>query len=100
ARTVSWTRCGFTSAPKMAASSVTSFDFTPSAFRKGALGAATALVLSDLDDAVLGAGDGALDQQQVPFCVDLVDGQADLGAALRAHVPGHAHALHHPRRRR
>src|SRR6266540_1813811 len=41
ARTVSWTRCGFTSAAKMDSSSVTSFDFLPAESSRGALGAAT-----------------------------------------------------------
>src|SRR5438445_7300976 len=40
ARTVSCTTCGFSSAPKMAASSVTSFDFLPAESSKGAFGAA------------------------------------------------------------
>src|SRR5438034_3093273 len=66
ARTVSWTRCGLSSAPKIASSSVTCFDALPAASRTGALGAAT-LLLPDLDDAVLGAGDGAVDEQQVPL---------------------------------
>src|SRR4029077_4490687 len=37
ARTVSWTRCGFTSAPKTRASSATCFDDVPSTVRMGAL---------------------------------------------------------------
>src|SRR5204862_260433 len=46
ARTVSWTRWGFTSAPKTCASSVRSFDLFPSPSRTGALGAATAHLLA------------------------------------------------------
>src|SRR5215208_2947408 len=98
ARTVSWTRCGLISTAKTAASSVRSFDFLPVESSTGALGAATALVLSHFDDAVLGAGDGALDQQQVALGVDLVHGQPDLGAALTAHAAGHLLALEHARR--
>src|SRR5438067_6081936 len=43
ARTVSCTTCGFTSAPKTEASSVSSFDFLPAASRSAAFGAATTL---------------------------------------------------------
>src|SRR3954452_19479273 len=96
ARTVSWTRCGFTSAPKTPSSSVMLFEEP----RTSALGAAMALVLPDLDDPVFRPGDGALDQQQVPLRVDLMHGQPDLRDALAAHPTGHADALAHTRRRR
>src|SRR6266542_1933084 len=100
ARTASWTRCGFTSAPKTAASSVRSFDFLPFASSTGALGTAMRPVLPDLEQPLAGAGDGALHEQQVVLDVDRVDDEADLRAALRAHVAGHADALHDSRRRR
>ena len=66
------------------------------------LGAATVahLLLSDLDEAVLRAGYGALDQQQVPLGVDRVHRQADLRHALAAHAAGHLHALEDARRSR
>src|SRR3954468_10961440 len=89
ARTVSWTRCGFTSAAKTASSSETLF-WEP---RTGALGAATAPVLSDLDNPVARTRHGALDQEQVPLRVDVVDGQPDLGDPLSAHPAGHPDAL-------
>src|SRR5829696_5626634 len=98
ARAVSWTRCGLMSTANTDASSVRSFDFLPVTSSTGALGAATTLVLSDLDDAVLRAGDGALDQQQIPLDVDLVHGQADLRAALTTQSAGHLLALEHARR--
>src|SRR5439155_25672668 len=90
---VSWTMCGFTSAPKTPSSRVT-FLVEP---RIGALGAAT--ILPHLHEAVARAGDGALHEQQVPFRVDLVHGQADLGHALAAHAAGHANPLEDPRGR-
>src|SRR5438552_4561441 len=96
ARTVSWTRCGLTSAAKTPSSSVTVFC-DPST---GALGAATVLVLSDLDDSVARAGHGALDEEQVPLRVDIVHGHPDLGDALAAHPAGPADALADARRRR
>src|SRR6201999_1480229 len=46
---------------------------------------------TNLDDRVLGAGDGAFDQQQVAVGVDLGDFQAALGAALVAHLTRHPH---------
>src|SRR5436190_5386331 len=82
ARTASCTRCGLTSAPKTLSSSVRSLAFLPVPSRTGALGAATADLLAHLDQTVLRAGDGALDEQQVLLGVDRVDGQADLRDAL------------------
>src|SRR5438105_7686923 len=96
ARTVSWTRCGFTSAPKTPSSSVTLFEEP----RTWALGAATTLVLSHFHEPVLGPGDGALDQEQVPLRIDLVHRQPDLGDALAAHAAGHADPLEDARGRR
>src|SRR4051794_5087326 len=80
ARTVSCTRCGLPSAPKRDSSSATS-DFVPAVLRSGALGAAMAPVLPDLDQPALGAGHGALHKQQVALRVHGVDNEADLRAA-------------------
>ena len=52
------------------------------------------------DDAALGAGDGALDEQQAPLGVDRVDGQVLGGLAVEAHATGHPHALEDARRGR
>src|SRR3954451_2430945 len=46
-----------------------------------------------LHDAVLGTGDCALDEQQVPLGVDVVHRQAELRDALAAHAAGHLDAL-------
>src|SRR4249919_1523882 len=100
ARTVSCTRCGFTSAPKTSASSVRLLADFPPLSRTATLGAATVLVLSDLDDPVLGARHRALDQEQVPLRVDLVHGQPYLRDSLTAQAPGHLLTLQDPRRRR
>src|ERR1041385_8969572 len=99
ARTVSCTRCAFTSTPKMDSSSVTSFALVPAASSSGALGAAMAPVLPDLEHPALGAGYGALHEQQIALRVDRVDDEADLRAALPAHAPGHLDALEDARRR-
>src|SRR4051794_9086447 len=56
------------------------------------------LLLPDLDDAVLRARDGALDEQQVVLDVDVVDVQPHLGDALAAHAAGHLDALEDARR--
>src|SRR5581483_7738350 len=53
-----------------------------------------------LDDAVLRARDGALDEQEVPLRVDRVHRQTGLRDALAAHAARHADALEHARRRR
>src|ERR671914_607980 len=90
ARTVSWTRCGFTSAPKTEASSDTSFDRLPAASRRATLGAATPL-LPHLDDAVRRPGHGSLDEQEILLGVDRVDRKADLGHALASQAAGHLH---------
>src|SRR4051794_9510180 len=92
ARTASWTRCGLTSAPNVASSRSTLRALVP-APRTGALTLATTGVLPDLDDAVLRAGDRALDEQQVVLGVDGVDPQTDLGDALAAHAAGHLDPL-------
>src|SRR5436190_10627222 len=123
ARTVSWTRWGFTSAPKTCASSVRSFDLFPSPSRTGALrrrlgdavwrsaglcpvdrfvpasdlGAATAHLLPDFHQPVLWPRNGAFDEQQVLLRVDRVDGQADLRYALAAQPAGHLDPLEDPR---
>src|SRR5436190_6781201 len=99
ARTVSWTRWGFTSAPKTCASSVRSFDLFPSPSRTGALGAATAHLLAHFDQAVFRTGYRALDEQQVLLRVDRVDGQAYLRDALAAQPAGHLDPFEDPRRR-
>src|SRR5439155_14902680 len=52
-----------------------------------------------LHEAVLGARDRALDQQEVPLDVDVVHDQAELGDALAAHAAGHLDALEDARRR-
>src|SRR5215216_3097202 len=67
---------------------------------KAQLRAATALLLSDLDDAVLGAGHAALDHEQVVLGVDRVDGETDLRPPLAAHPARHLHALEDARGRR
>src|SRR5437870_7293567 len=105
ARTTSWTRCGLTSAPKTVASSVKSFAFLPAASRTGAFGAVPLLammrpVLSDLDERILGAGNRALDEEEVPLRINLVDDQPDLGLSLAAHAAGHLPSLEDSRRRR
>src|SRR3954468_21849724 len=46
-----------------------------------------------LHDAVLGTGDCALDEQQVPLGVDVVHREAELRDALAAHAAGHLDAL-------
>src|SRR6476646_1459124 len=51
-----------------------------------------------LHDSVLGAGDCALDQQQVPLGVDVVHRQAELRDTLAAHAAGHLDALADARR--
>src|SRR5215208_6499489 len=99
ARTASWTRCGFTSEANTPSSRAFSREDWPVTPRSGALGAAT-LLLPDLDDAVLRARNGALDQQQVLLGIDRVHDEPDLGRTLRAHLAGHLHALHHARGRR
>src|SRR5690349_8758194 len=122
ARTVSWTRWGFTSAPKTRSSSVRSFDLLPPPSRIGALrrrlgdaawrsaglcpvdrfvpasdlGAATAHLLADFHQPVLWPRNGALDQQQVLLRVDRVDAQAHLSDALTAEPAGHLDPLEDP----
>src|SRR5207249_8660463 len=107
ARTVSWTRCDFRSAANTSPSRVTCLAALPAGSRSGALTALAMVVvarvrllLPDLDDAVLRAGDGALDEQQVLLGVDLDHLQAHLGDALAAEAAGHPHALEHARRGR
>src|SRR6185437_5695009 len=121
ARTVSWTRCGFTSAPKTSPSSVTCLVDLPAESRRGALGsvfvravelrsaalpdlvvlaAGMGPLLPDLDDAVLRPRDRPLDEQQVVLGVDLVHLQADLGDALSAEASGHLDPLENARGRR
>ena len=109
ARTTSWTRWGFTSAPNTLPSSVTSFaDFARSVPRSRGLDGLSAragwrlCAFSSLISTMpfFGTGDGALDEQQVLLRVDLVDEQADLGDALAAQAAGHLHALEDARRRR
>src|SRR5215211_5374115 len=92
-RTASCTRCGLRSAPKTPSSSVASFEDLPLMPRRGALGAATALLLPDLDDAVLGPRNRPLDHEQVVLGIDRVDGETDLGCPRAAHAPGHFHSL-------
>src|SRR5919199_6884411 len=103
----------------MFSSSVRSFDFLPAPSRTGALrrrlgdaawrsaglcpvdrfvpapdlGAATAHLLANFNDPVLGAGHSTLDEQQVLIGVNRVDGQADLGDALAAEAAGHLDPL-------
>src|SRR5581483_3720416 len=91
ARTVSWTRCGLISAPKIAASSVTCLEALPALSRSGAwaLALGMRLLLSHLDDGVLRAGHGALDEQEAVLRVDVVDDEADLRDALAAEAAGH-----------
>src|SRR4051794_620923 len=52
-----------------------------------------------LHDAVLGTGNCALDEQQVPLGVDVVHRQTELRDALAAHPAGHLDALANARRR-
>src|SRR6476646_7580289 len=92
ARTASCTRCGLISAPNTSPSKVTCFDDLPDLSSRGALTAGMSLLLPDLDDGVLGAGNGALDQEQVVLRVDLVHDEAYLGHALAAKPSGHLHA--------
>src|SRR5437588_3534096 len=54
-------------------------------------------LLSDLDEGVLGARNGALDEQEVPLGVDLVDDEPDLRHPFAAHPAGHLHPLEHAR---
>src|SRR5262249_52187089 len=126
ARTASWTRWGFTSAPRIRSSSIRSFDVLPSPSRTGALrrrlgdaawrsaglcpvdrfvpvsdlGAATLRLLPHLDQTIFRTGNGALDEQEVLLGVDRVDGQADLRDALAAQPAGHLDPFEDPRRRR
>src|SRR5207237_762895 len=53
-----------------------------------------------LHEAVLRAGDCALDEQQVVLDVDVVDGETELRDALAAHPARHLDALEDARRRR
>src|ERR671923_62078 len=99
ARTVSCTRCGLRSAPKISDSSVTCLDAFPPPSRSGALGAAMRALLSNLDEAVFGAGNGALDEEQVPLHIDGVDREPDLRHALAAEPAGHPHAFEDAGRR-
>src|SRR2546423_1933258 len=100
ARTVSCTRCGFTSAPKISASRVTCFAALPPPSSSGALGAAMGPLLSHLDETVLRAGNRARDEEQVLLRVDAVDREPDLRDALAAEAAGHLHALEDARGRR
>ena len=50
------------------------------------------------DDTAVGAGHGALHQQQVALGIGLDDFQVERGDLLVAHVAGHALALEHPSR--
>src|SRR5206468_8292977 len=97
ARTTSWRRCGFTSAPKTSAVSVTSLAFVPVPSRRGAFGATIylPLVLSHDDDRVLVPWDRALHEQEVLLGIAVDHGKPDLGRGLRSHLPGHAPALEH-----
>src|SRR3954463_142738 len=90
ARTDSCTSGPLNSAPNAASSSV-AFLVPP---RTGALA-----IGPHLHHAVARAGDGAADEQQVLAGAHLDDGQAALGDALAAHLPGAADALEHARRR-
>src|SRR5262245_50854838 len=100
ARTASCTRCCLISAPKTDSSSSTSFAALPEASSTGALLAAMRHVLPDLEQAALGAGHGALDEQQPTLRVHRVDDETDLRAPLPAHPAGHPHALEDARGRR
>src|SRR5262249_35749394 len=95
ARTASWTRCGLTSAPKIAASNVTCFEALPVLSRSGAwaLALGMCLLLPHLDERVLRAGDGALDQQEAVLGVHVVDHEPDLRDALAAEAAGHLDAF-------
>src|SRR5437764_173926 len=99
ARTVSCTRCGLSSAPKISDSSVTCFDSFPPPSRSGALGAAMSTLLPHHDEAVLRAWYGALDEEQVALRVDTVDRESHLRHALAAEPAGHLHALEDAGRR-
>src|SRR5579875_1518642 len=98
ARTASCTRWGLISAANTASSRATSFVAPPPS--SGAFGLATADVLPDLEQAVLGTRHGAAHEQQMTLGVDGVDGQADLRDPLTAHPAGHPHSLEDPRRGR
>src|SRR5262249_58078985 len=102
ARTASWTRCGLSSTPKTDASSETSLACLPAPSSRGALMvvAGMALLLSDLDDAVLRAGYRSLDQQQVHLGGDGVHVQAHLGDAAAAEAGRHPAAPEDARRGR
>ena len=99
ARTASCTRCGLTSAPNTAASSVTLLRGRRRRARvpstQPSVGASRISTMP-----LFGPGNGALDEQQVALDVDLVDGEPELGDALAAHAAGHLHALEDARRRR
>src|SRR5829696_40765 len=99
ARTVSCTRCALGSVPNTASSSVRLFADLPALSRTGALGAATAFVLPDLDKAVPGARHRALDQEEIPLRIDFVHLETDLRDALAAQAAGHLLAFEDARRR-
>src|SRR5919107_2503131 len=60
--------------------------------------AAPASLLGDGDDAVLGAWNGAADEQEIALGVHLDHRESELGVPLGAHVPGHPLALDDARR--
>src|SRR5581483_7160588 len=88
ARTTSWTRWGFTSAPNRDSSSATCFEALPVASSRGALVLAMRALLPHLDDAVLRSRDGALDEEQPMLGIDVVDDEPDLRHALSAEAAG------------
>src|SRR6476469_3853532 len=100
ARTASCTRCGLISAPNTSPSRVTCFEDLPVLSSRGALTLGMSLLLPDLDEGVLRAGNCALDQEQAVLGVDLVHDEPDLGDALAAQPSGHLHALEDARRGR
>ena len=101
ARTVSCTRCGLTSAPKTASSSVTSFAFLPAASSSGAFGAA----ISDLSSLIstrpfFGPGTAPLTSSRFRSASTSWTTRPTCVHALAAHPAGHLHALEDARRRR
>src|SRR6476646_9082488 len=85
-------------APNTSPSRVTCFEDLPVLSSRGALTLGMSLLLPDLDEGVLRAGHGALDQEQAVLCVDLVDDETHLGHTLAAQPSGHLHALEDARR--
>src|SRR5512133_688249 len=92
-RTASQIRCSFTSSSlKTSGSSSTVPTCLLSRLTTGCWNAAILGLLLDDDVPTLGAGDGALDEQQVVLGVHLGDLQVAHGHLGVAHVAGHAHA--------